>query len=139
MHHLAPKKSNLVGPCPDAATKFVGFRGNDLLLCPKPRRLGYVVSELLKPPRCSNHGQASNGEGDGVLNMITEKILDTRESECKICSFSNYYIGSPPGRVENPLVHDTRFIHRQMEFFSPITRTKLSDKFEFASQTQESR
>ncbi|KAE9607826.1 hypothetical protein Lalb_Chr09g0334261 [Lupinus albus] len=70
-------------------------------------------------------------EGNGVLNMITEKNADKREMICSGC-LPCCYSGSPPRRTENPLVHDVEFIH-QVELVSPLSLTKLSDKFGFTS------
>ncbi|XVF15969.1 hypothetical protein REPUB_Repub09cG0201700 [Reevesia pubescens] len=111
-------------------TKF-GFGDLEQPLCPKPRRVGPAVPEFLKPLRCNKHSQPNNDGSSGVLNMIAEKTIDGRESACTGCSPS-CYAGSPPGRTDNPLVHDMHFVH-QMELLSPFTRTKLSDNFGFTS------
>ncbi|KAF2306301.1 hypothetical protein GH714_016355 [Hevea brasiliensis] len=87
---------------------------------------GPIDYELFSQPS----QQISDGRS-GVLNLITDKAIDGRESICSGCS-PCCYSGSPPGRTENPLVHDVHFIH-QMELLSPFTRTKLSDKFGFTS------
>ncbi|OAY57597.1 uncharacterized protein LOC110606103 [Manihot esculenta] len=125
MYHL-PVKSNLVDSSSD--TTKLGFRGNNQPLCPKPRRLGPTIPEFLK---CTKHSQPISDGRTGILNLITDKGIDGRESICSGCSPS-CYSGSPPGRTDNPLVHDVHFIH-QMELLSPFTRTKLSDKFGFTS------
>ncbi|EEF28345.1 conserved hypothetical protein [Ricinus communis] len=128
MHHL-PVKSNLVDSGSETAK--LCFGGNNQPLCPKPRRVGPTVPEFLKPLRCSNHSQPTSDGRNGILNLISDKRPDGSESICTGCSPSNYS-GSPPGRTDNPLIHDVQFIH-QMELLSPFTRTKLSDKFGFTS------
>ncbi|XVF59839.1 hypothetical protein PTKIN_Ptkin07bG0307700 [Pterospermum kingtungense] len=129
MQHL-PVKSNLLDSNSEM-TKF-GLEGNEQPLCPKPRRLGPVMPEFLNPLRCGRHSQSYTDGRSGVLNMISEKTINERESACTACSPS-CYAGSPPGRTGNPLVRDVHFIH-QMELLSPFTsRTKLSDKFGITS------
>ncbi|KAK5784564.1 F-box [Gossypium arboreum] len=128
MQHL-PVKSNLLDSGSET-TKF-GFGGYEQPLCPKPRRVGPVVPEFLKPLRCTKHSELNTDGRSGVLNIIAETTNDGRESACTGYSPS-CYAGSPPGRTGNPLVHDVNFIH-QMELLSPFTRTKLSDKFGITS------
>ncbi|XP_075654301.1 uncharacterized protein LOC142624575 [Castanea sativa] len=129
MHHSAVK-SNLVDS--GSETNKLGSRGNDQPLCPKPRRIGPAIPDFLKPQRCGKHSQPNIEGRRDILNIISEKnSTDGRDSICNGCTPS-CYPGSPPGRTDNPLVHDVQFIH-QMELLSPFTRTKLSDKFGFTS------
>ena len=59
------------------------------------------------------------------------QISDGRELVCNGC-LPSCYCGSPPRRIENPLVHDVEFIH-QVELVAPLARAKLSDKLGFTS------
>ncbi|XP_052198091.1 uncharacterized protein LOC127804987 [Diospyros lotus] len=117
MHCLA-MRSNFVETGQETTSK-LGFQRSDLLVCPKPRHLASAIPEFLKPLSQLN---TDTDEKREVLNLTAEKAVDGRDSPFTI------YAGSPPGRTGNPLIHDVRFI-RQMEVFSPFTRTKLSDKF----------
>ncbi|KAK8569306.1 hypothetical protein V6N13_107140 [Hibiscus sabdariffa] len=92
-------------------------------LCPKPRRVEPAIPEFLKPLKCTKHSQHNSEGRSGVLKMIADKTNDGRETACTGC-WPSCYEGSPPGRTDNPLVHDVHFVH-QMAF----TRTNLSDKF----------
>ncbi|OMO83427.1 hypothetical protein COLO4_22487 [Corchorus olitorius] len=130
MQHF-PVKSNLLDSGSDTTHHHLAFGATEQPLCPKPRRLGPPVPDFLNPLRCTKHSQPNADGRGGVLNMITEKTIDGRESSCSGC-WPSCYAGSPPGRTGNPLVNDVQFIH-QMEILSPFTRTKLSDKFGFTS------
>ncbi|OIT33281.1 PREDICTED: uncharacterized protein LOC109206210 [Nicotiana attenuata] len=94
-------------------------------ICPKPRKPGSTLPEFLKSLNYNDNSQKNFDGRSGILNIVADKTRDGRKSP-------SCYSGSPPGRTDNPLVHDVQFI-RQMEHFSPLTRTKLSDKFGFTS------
>ncbi|KAH0700127.1 uncharacterized protein [Solanum lycopersicum] len=96
-------------------------------ICPKPRKLGSTTTlpEFLKSLNCNDNSQKNFDGRSGILNIVAEKTRDGRNSP-------SCYSGSPPGRTSNPLVQDVQFI-QQMEHFSPLTRTNLSDKFGFTS------
>ncbi|CAN6698846.1 unnamed protein product [Malus baccata var. baccata] len=131
MHQLGVKKSSNLLLGSGSATE-ANSAGNAQPLCPKPRRPGPAMTEFLNPIRCNKHSQKNSDERSGALNMISEKeIYGGREYACTKCSPA-CYSGSPPGRTHNPLVHDVQFLH-QMELLSPLTRTKLSEKFGFST------
>ncbi|CAK9320780.1 unnamed protein product [Citrullus colocynthis] len=131
MHHIATK-SNLVDS--GLQTDQLGCRDNNCLpLCPKPRRLEPAIPSFLTPLRCAHHihSQSSGDARSGILNIIAGKNVEGRDCSCSGC-YPACYSGSPPGRTENPLVHDVYFLH-QMEIHSPFSRTNLSDKFSLTS------
>ncbi|KAI3922524.1 hypothetical protein MKX01_006213 [Papaver californicum] len=136
MHRLGVKSS--LGDSGSELTKLRfgggGGRGEEPPpACPKPRRLGAGLPDFLKLHKCTKHSQVSTDGRSDILNMIASanKVEETVESGCTGCSHL-CYVGSPPSRSDNPLVHDVEFIH-QMELLSPFTRSKLSDRFGFTS------
>ncbi|KAJ4714130.1 Zinc finger CCCH domain-containing protein 7B [Melia azedarach] len=135
--HRFPAKNNLIDSGSETAAKLKhGGHEFEYPVCPKPRRPGPSIPEFLKPPRCGKHKFDTNQQNSdgktGVLSIITDKTVEGKESYiCNGCNPS-CYPGSPPGRTDNPLIHDVQFLH-QMELLSPFSRTKLSDKFGIAS------
>ncbi|POO00799.1 hypothetical protein TorRG33x02_034300 [Trema orientale] len=145
MHHLVVKSNIFESDSELEANKLnkLGYGGtsNDRHppLCPKPRRLvGPAIPDFLKPLRCSNTDTARSG----ILNMIPDKGVEKRECQCSGCSASPAcYAGSPPGRTDNPVVHDVQFAaqYQVVELVSPLTRrTKLSDNFGFTGSASAS-
>ncbi|KAI3665336.1 hypothetical protein L6452_43960 [Arctium lappa] len=120
MHHLVVKNNRVEGK-----TTKIGYEGgkdgNDLPVCPKPRRpRSTVPREVLKPFKCINaysHTTNIDGENEAINMIITDKkSSEEREPLC-------YYTGSPPQRTGNPLIHDVHFIN-QVELFSPLASLK---------------
>ncbi|CAH8268247.1 unnamed protein product [Arabidopsis lyrata] len=78
-------------------------------LCPKPRRVCPSLPDFLKPLSCSLHSstcqQSTEGRSD-VLSII-DKVQPIEGGTIE----SMWYVGSPPRRTGNPLVHDLHFIH----------------------------
>ncbi|KAM3285682.1 hypothetical protein P3S67_024481 [Capsicum chacoense] len=105
---------------------FVEDKNHVSPICPKPRKLGSnTLPEFLKSINSNDNSQKNLDGTSGILNIVAEKTKDGRNSP-------SCYSGSPPGRTSNPLVQDVQFI-KQMEHFSPLTRTNLSDKFGYTS------
>ncbi|GAB2231942.1 hypothetical protein Droror1_Dr00010961 [Drosera rotundifolia] len=102
-------------------------------VCPKPRRPISSIPEVLNPlVRCSKHRHSYvpySSARNGTLNIIDEK--SSEYSTCCGCS-QLYYPGSPPGRTDNPLIHDVQF-RSQWSSFPHHSQTNLSDKFGYAS------
>ncbi|KVI02924.1 hypothetical protein Ccrd_018782, partial [Cynara cardunculus var. scolymus] len=96
MHHLVVKNNRVEGK-----TTKIGYEGgrggNDLPVCPKPRRPRSTIRrEVLKPFKCINaHSHTTNHDVKSeTLNMTTtdKKSPEEREPFC-------YYTGSPPQRT----------------------------------------
>ncbi|GAB2282878.1 hypothetical protein Dimus_017412 [Dionaea muscipula] len=136
-------RSNLVDNSSSKAMK-LDYGTNSYPVCPKPRRPVSSIPEVLINPlirSCSKHMYSSvpNSNGSrisGILNIIDDKQppSETRHDQYSTCSGCSppCYPGSPPGRTDNPLVHDVQFLQHQMELLSPLSRTNLSDKFGYA-------
>ncbi|GMN28912.1 hypothetical protein TIFTF001_002228 [Ficus carica] len=120
MHHLAVKSDLFDSEL--ESNKLIVSGGNDRPLCPKPRRLGPSIPDFLKPLPCSNHSERNTDPRSGILNVIADKNVEGRECVCLPACYS----GSPPGRTDNPLVHDVQFVQYQMELhLLPLMPSKL--------------
>ncbi|CAN8254747.1 unnamed protein product [Cochlearia groenlandica] len=92
-------------------------------LCPKPRRVCSSLPDFLKPLSCSLHStnscqQCSHGRNDALISINDKEIEEGGEIETK------WYVGSPPRRTGNPLVHDLQFIHCSLDLLPNFSRTK---------------
>ncbi|KAL7132026.1 hypothetical protein ABFS83_12G045100 [Erythranthe nasuta] len=117
MHHLGVKSNR------NSESKNVGCNGHPIFR-PKPRRLRSALPahQFL----CSmHHYQMNSEEWNGILKMIQrrnggdELLGGCHRCSSKTCDWSV----SPPGRTDNPLVHDIHFlqIHRYIAVFPPFT------------------
>ncbi|GMI87833.1 hypothetical protein like AT1G68490 [Hibiscus trionum] len=92
----------------------------ETMVCPKPRRLGFLNSSFNDHPVMSLRWQLSHqGElcdskpGSDVLDMILTK---------DISSPPPFFCGSPPSRAANPLTQDARFGDEKITTpFSPLS------------------
>ncbi|CAN1226504.1 hypothetical protein LINPERPRIM_LOCUS2665 [Linum perenne] len=95
------------------------------------------MPDFLNPLTCSKH--VTDEKKVEILSLIPENKKVGAESITSCWCMSCCYSGSPPGRTENPLVNDVRFIREQMDLISHLPRTThLSDQFAFSSSASAS-
>ncbi|XWS63551.1 hypothetical protein CRYUN_Cryun06bG0109600 [Craigia yunnanensis] len=89
----------------------------ETMVCPKPRRLGLLNTSFNDHPVRSLRWQLSHQAelcdskaGSDLLDMILTKGGCGVEHSCtQVSSSPPFFSGSPPSRVANPLIRDTRF------------------------------
>eukprot|EP01018_Ginkgo_biloba_P027136 Gb_33375 [translate_table: standard] len=88
------------------------------VICPKPQRLGLTNHPLADFPKTLRWHRSHTTEhseskaGVEILDIILSKSGCGEPSNLG-CS-PPYFCGSPPSRVDNPLVHDVQFIHQRV-------------------------
>ncbi|KAI3720042.1 hypothetical protein L6452_20949 [Arctium lappa] len=97
------------------------------MVCPKPRRFSLFNTPMNEPVRplrwhmCYQPEQYESKAGIELLEIIFEKGGGYSASE-KTCtqaaSSPPFFSGSPPSRVSNPLIQDTRFGNEKV---SPVS------------------
>lgn len=99
----------------------------EVVICPKPRRLGavnHISQECAKPlrwHRIHNQDHSESNAGVEILDIVLSKS-GCGDPAILGCS-PPYFCGSPPSRVDNPLVHDVQFLHQRGPT-SPSPRSK---------------
>ncbi|WOL05903.1 hypothetical protein Cni_G14634 [Canna indica] len=89
-------------------------------VCPRPRRPSVAPPEFLFPLSCQ-HSHASHQGISEVLDMTISKKNEAGR-ECISMSTGcppSCYCGSPPSRLENPLIHDVQFV-QQADMYSHL-------------------
>ncbi|XP_015869877.1 uncharacterized protein LOC107407161 isoform X2 [Ziziphus jujuba] len=85
----------------------------DPVVCPKPRRVGILSNNMLKPLRLHMSQQSElcdSKAGSELLDIILMKEgFGAEQSAGYVASSPPYFCGSPPSRAANPLVQDARF------------------------------
>ncbi|XP_059670580.1 uncharacterized protein LOC132316088 [Cornus florida] len=113
-----------------------GIRGSvyisdrkDPVVYPKPRRLGLVINNPVRPLRC----QISQAEvfdskaGAELLDLILKKEgFGSEQSATQLASSPPFFTGSPPSRVANPLIQDARFGDEKLTSLSALSITSPS-------------
>ncbi|CAF2119851.1 hypothetical protein HID58_008714 [Brassica napus] len=103
----------------------LGFDCNDLVVCPKPRRVG--VGLLIRPLRLHMSQAASDlcdtKAGAELLDIIRRKEDNNGTIghllSSSVSSSPPYFPGSPPSRAVNPLAQDARFRDEKLSPLSP--------------------
>ncbi|RID41982.1 hypothetical protein BRARA_J01902 [Brassica rapa] len=90
-------------------------RSNDLVVCPKPRRVGVLANNLTRPLRL-HMSQAAADLCDSEAGAELLDIIRRKEDNGTI---GPYFLGSPPSRAANPLAQDARFRDEKINPLSP--------------------
>lgn len=97
-----------------------GIRGSDLmfdtkepLVCPKPRRVGILSNNPIRPVRWQMSHQpelCDSKAGAELLDLILRKEgYGLEQSSNEVALSPPYFCVSPPSRAANPLIQDARF------------------------------
>lgn len=98
----------------------------ETVVCPKPRRLGFLnhgVSDPIRPLRWHISHQSEllseSKAGTDLLDIILPKGgCGAEQASAQVASSPPFFCGSPPSRVSNPLIQDARFGD---EKFTPVS------------------
>jgi len=88
------------------------------VICPEPQRLSIVPSladEIYKSGRRQYSHSAMQTEGEAcreILDIFFSK--SGYGDQANVNSSLPYYCGSPPSRSHNPLIHDVKFIKKEL-------------------------
>ncbi|XWS30708.1 hypothetical protein CRYUN_Cryun23aG0011000 [Craigia yunnanensis] len=94
------------------------------VVCPKPRRIGVLSNNPIRPLRLHMSHQAELSDlkaGAELLDIILKKDdLGTEQSATQVASSPPYFCGSPPSRAANPLVQDAQFGDERLAALSTL-------------------
>ncbi|CAM8948195.1 unnamed protein product [Rhodiola kirilowii] len=106
MNHCAIQQKNAYASREDMSMDYV--------VCPKPRRAGMFSSSIRSAGWHMSHqpdvyDSKANSE---ILDIILSKGggQDGEQIYTRMSSSPPFFSGSPPSRVSNPLIQDTRFV-----------------------------
>ncbi|CAF2136178.1 unnamed protein product, partial [Brassica napus] len=96
----------------------------DLVVCPKPRRVGLLSNNIIRPLRFHMSQTATDlcdsKAGAELLDIIRRKEEDKGTiGQLLSSSPPPYFPGSPPSRAVNPLAQDARFRDEKLTPVSP--------------------
>ncbi|KAL1211401.1 hypothetical protein V5N11_023419 [Cardamine amara subsp. amara] len=106
---------------------------DDSVVCPKPRRVGILANNVIRPHRL--HYSQSGGAEDVCDSKAGEDLLDIirrKEESISFVSSPPFFLGSPPSRTANPLAQDALFGDEKFNLVSP----SLSPLFSSASRVK---
>lgn len=100
----------------------------DSVVCPKPRRMGFLDSTINDPIRplrwhLSHHQSeySDSRAGTDLLDIILSKGgYSVEQSGNQLASSPPFFSGSPPSRVANPVVLDARFGDEKITPSAPL-------------------
>ncbi|KAJ4825680.1 hypothetical protein Tsubulata_039114 [Turnera subulata] len=87
------------------------------VVCPKPRRLGFV-NDQIRPLRLPVNHQTEMGDSKAGAELL-DIILSKGGYGYQVASSPPFYCGSPPSRASNPLIQDARFGNEKIAPLTP--------------------
>ncbi|XP_013584690.1 PREDICTED: uncharacterized protein LOC106293556 [Brassica oleracea var. oleracea] len=94
----------------------------DTVVCPKPRRVGILLNNVIRPYRLLHSSQSGAADvcdskaGADLLDIILRK---DETLSAVVASSPPFFLGSPPSRASNPLAQDARFGDDKLNPISP--------------------
>ncbi|XVF20810.1 hypothetical protein REPUB_Repub12eG0034700 [Reevesia pubescens] len=94
------------------------------VVCPKPRRIGVLANNPMKPLRLHMSHQAEVSDSKACAELLeiilNKEDLGTEQSATQVASSPPFFCGSPPSRAANPLAKDARFGDERLAAFSAL-------------------
>ncbi|KAK6116335.1 hypothetical protein DH2020_049797 [Rehmannia glutinosa] len=127
MNHYAIKQNSFAA-CEEMRGGGRSVEMKETVVCPKPRRLGLLHTTLNEPSyvrplrwHASVHQEVFDAKaGNELLDIIlTKGNCGSDQSGTQIASSPPFFSGSPPSRVSNPLIQDSRFGDEKCTPISP--------------------
>ncbi|KAF2282702.1 hypothetical protein GH714_043702 [Hevea brasiliensis] len=94
------------------------------VVCPKPRRVGILANNPIRPLRWHMSHQAEmcdSKAGAELLDIILMKDgHGAEQSATYLASSPPFFCGSPPTRAANPVIQDARFGDEKLALVPPL-------------------
>ncbi|KAJ4972769.1 hypothetical protein NE237_005943 [Protea cynaroides] len=120
-------QQNTFSVCEDMRSAVPVSDWRDVVVCPKPRRLGgfnHVVNDPrpLRWQLSSHQAELCDSKaGSELLDIIlTKGGYGAEQSTNQVASSPPFFCGSPPSRATNPLIQDARFGEEKPTTLSPL-------------------
>ncbi|KAF7808880.1 uncharacterized protein G2W53_035623 [Senna tora] len=128
MNHCAIQQQNVV------ASSREEMSSRYPVVCPKPRRLGLLNAAVNDHPvryfrwhiSCQSEICDSRSMSDPLDLILAKGGCGIEQSCTQIASSPPFFCGSPPSRVENPLIQDARFGDEKFSPLSPPPRVSAA-------------
>ncbi|EEF41177.1 uncharacterized protein LOC8272337 [Ricinus communis] len=123
MNHFNLQK-NAVASCDESRGLVSIYDPKGPVVCPKPRRVGILANNPIRPLRWHMSHQAEIYEskaGADLLDIILMKEGHAVESATQVASSPPFFSGSPPTRATNPLIQDARFGDEKLTPIPPLS------------------
>ncbi|XP_010263832.1 PREDICTED: uncharacterized protein LOC104601984 isoform X2 [Nelumbo nucifera] len=119
-------QQNAFAACDERRSSFSISERKDLVVCPKPRRLGllnHAINDSIRPLRWhfSQPDFCESKAGTELLDIIlTKGSYGVEQSAAQAASSPPFFCGSPPTRATNPLIQDARFGEEKLTSLAPV-------------------